>query len=152
MKRNLIYVLLSVFALSATMTISSCKKDDDPGATEINLNRLTAHNWNLVKVTVDGVDKTSLFSDLALQWSKANTFSAVNGGVMWPSTGTWSFTDDSGKTLFVSLNNIGDVEVTIETLNNTSLVISLFWDKTTLGEGRVRSIEGAHVFEFEAVD
>lgn len=149
--KSLIYIFLSAFALSATLTIMSCK-DDDPGATETNLNHLTAHNWNLIKVTVDGVDKTSLFTGLALQWNKNQTFGVTSGGVIWPSSGTWSFTDGSGKTLFVSLNSIDDAEVTIETLNNTSLIISLHWDETTLGHGRVRSIEGDYVFEFEAVD
>jgi hypothetical protein len=151
MKRNLIYILLSAFTLSATLTVTSCK-DDDPSATETNLNRLTAHNWNLTKVTVDGVDKTSLFSDLALQWNKTSTFAVVNGGVMWPSTGTWSFTDSSGKTLVVSLNNSHNAEVTIETLNDTQLIISLHWDETTIGQGRVKSVEGDHIFEFEAAD
>jgi hypothetical protein len=151
MKRNLICALLSIFILLTTLTITSCK-EDDPSAAETNLNRLTAHNWNLIKVTVDGVDKTSLFTGLALQWNKNQTFGVTSGGVIWPSSGTWSFTDGSGKTLFVSLNSIGDAEVTIETLNNTSLIISLHWDETTLGHGRVRSVEGDHVFEFEAAD
>lgn len=151
MKRNLICVLLSAFALSATLTVTSCK-DDDPSATETNLNRLTVHHWNLIKVTVDGVDKTSLFSGLTLQWNKDNTFVATNGGVMWPSTGTWSFTDDSAQTLFVSLSNNADAEVTIETLNDTNLIISLHWDETTLGQGRVKSVKGDHFFEFESAD
>jgi hypothetical protein len=151
MKRNLIYILLSAFALSATLTLTSCK-NDDPGATETNLNRLTAHQWNLTKVTVDGVDKTSLFTGLALQWNKDNSFTVVNGGVMWPSSGTWSFTDGTAQTLFVSLGNSADAEVTIETLNDTNLVISLHWDETTLGPGRVKSVEGDHIFEFEAAD
>jgi hypothetical protein len=151
MKRNFIYILLSAFALSATLTITSCK-DDDPSATETNLNRLTAHNWNLTRVTVDGVDKTSLFSGLALQWNKDNSFAVTNGGVMWPSTGTWSFTDGSAQTLFVSFHNSADAEVAIETLNDTQLIISLHWDETTLGQGRVKSVEGDHIFEFEAAD
>ena len=142
-------VLLSAFALSASLTVTSCK-DDEPGATEMMVNRLTAHNWKLVTVTVDGVDNTSLFAGLTLQWNKASSFSAVNGGAMWPSTGTWSFTDGSGKTMIVSLKNIGDVDVAIQTLDDTRLVISLFWDQTTLGSGRGGSVTGQHVFEFEA--
>lgn len=71
---------------------------------------------------------------------------------MWPSHGTWSFTDDSGKTLLVSLNNPDDVKVTIEKLNDSMLVISLHWNKTTLGSGRASSIAGDYIFEFEAAD
>lgn len=151
MKRNLICVLLSALILHTTVTVTSCK-GDDPSATEKNLNRLTAHHWQLTKLTVDGVDKTSLFIGLTLQWNRDNSFGVIDGGAMWPSAGSWSFTDGSAQTLFVSLNNTDDAEVTIETLNNTSLIISLFWDETTLGEGRVRSVEGDYIFEFEAAD
>jgi hypothetical protein len=151
MKRNLICVLLSAFILYSTLSLTSCK-DDDPSATETNLNRLTAHHWNLTKVTVNGVDKTSLFIGFTLQWNKNNSFAVTDGGVMWPSTGTWSFTDGSAQTLFVSLRNNTDAEVTIETLNDSNLLISLYWDETTLGQGRVRSVEGDYLFEFEAAD
>lgn len=42
--------------------------------------------------------------------------------------------------------------VTIESLTDTQLIISLHWDETTLGQGRVRSVEGDHTFEFEVAD
>jgi hypothetical protein len=151
MKRNLICVLLSAFILLTTLTVTSCK-DDDPSAAETNLKRLTAHHWQLTKVTVNGVDKTSLFIGFILQWNKDNSFTVIDGGAMWPSTGTWSFTDGSAQTLFVSLSNSADAEVTIETLDDTNLVISLHWDETTLGQGRVRSVEGEYLFEFKAAD
>lgn len=150
MKRNTIYVLLSSIFYSLLL-VTSCK-EDDPSATETNLKRLAAHNWKLTKVSVDGVDKTALFTGLALQWNKNQTFGATNGGVMWPSSGTWSFNDNSGKMLVVSLNKIGDADVKIETLNEAMLVISLRWDMTIFSEGRTRSVEGDHVFEFEAAD
>jgi hypothetical protein len=150
MKRNLTQILLSAIILYTTVTVTSCK-DDDPSATETNLKRLTAHHWQLTKVTVDGIDKTSLFIGFTLQWNKDNSFAVIDGGAMWPPTGTWSFTDGTAQTLFVSLSNSADAEVTIETLNDTNLIIS-HWDETTLGQGRVRSVEGDYLFEFEAAD
>jgi hypothetical protein len=151
MKRNLVCVLLSLFVLYTTACLTSCK-DDDPSAAETNLNRLASHHWQLTKVTVDGLDKTSLFIGFTLQWNKDNSFVVIDGGAMWPPTGTWSFTDGSAQTLFVSLSNSADAEVTIETLTDANLIISLHWDDTTLGQGRVKSVEGDYIFEFEAVD
>jgi hypothetical protein len=152
MKLKSVYILLSVFALSATLSLTSCKKDDDPSATEKKLNLLTANGWSLTRVTVDGVDKTSLFEGLTLNWNEDNTFTVQNGGVIWPGSGTWSFTDGTGQVLFVSLTSLEDAEVTIETLNETTLIISLHWDETTIGHGRTKSVEGDHIFEFEAAN
>jgi hypothetical protein len=150
MKLKSLYTLLSVLALSAAVSLSSCKKDDDPSATETNLSLLTAHSWDLTRVTVNGVDKTELFEGLTLHWAENNTFTTTHGGVMWPTTGTWSFTDGSGQGLFVSLIDLQDAEVSIETLTETTLVVSLHWDETTIGQGRTKSVEGDHVFEFTA--
>jgi hypothetical protein len=60
---------------------------------------------------------------------------------VWPS-GSWSFTD-ANATAF----NRGDgISVQLTTLTETSLVMSLAWNKNTLGSGRVESIKGQHVF------
>lgn len=152
MKLKSLYILLSVLALSVTASLTSCKKDDDPSATERNLDLLTSSNWQLSRVSVNGVDKTALFEGLTLRWAENNTFTTTHGGVMWPATGTWSFADGSAQQLFLSLNNLDDAEVTIETLTATSLIVSLHWNETTIGQGRTKSVEGDHIFEFEAVN
>lgn len=152
MKLKSFYTVLTALALVATVTLNSCKKDDDPSPTERNLDLLTAHGWDLTRVTVNGVDKTALFEGLTLQWNEDNTFTTSHGGVMWPVNGTWSFTDGTGQELFVSLSDLEDAQVTVETLTETSLVISLHWDETTIGQGRGKSVEGDHVFEFEAAN
>lgn len=151
MQRKIFYILLSVLALTATLTITSCK-DDDPVVTEENLNKLAAHRWSLTRATVNGVDKTALYSNLILQWNNNKTFSSTNGGVIWPSTGSFSFTDDAEKILLLSLNINGDTEVSIQTLTDTQLVISFHWNQTTTSNGRSKSIEGDHIFEFSAVN
>jgi hypothetical protein len=150
--KSALYTLLSIMALSATASLTSCKKDDDPSATEKNLDLLTAHSWNLTRVTVNGVDKTALFEGLTLTWNETNTFNTTHGGVIWPASGTWSFADGSGQALFVSITSLEDAEVTLETLNEETLVISLHWDETTIGQGRAKSVEGDHIFEFEAAN
>ncbi len=135
--------------MTAILTSTSCK-DDDPSATEQTIKRLAAHEWTLTKVTVDGVDRTSVYEGLVLVWDKNHTFSTTNGGVIWPSTGTFSFTDKAGKSLLVALTNNEETHVSIETLTNTRLIISFHRNESTLGQGRVRSIGGEHVFEFVA--
>lgn len=152
MKRKLLYVFLVASALSTILSISSCKNEDTPSATEVSKSQLTAHAWKIRRVTIDGVDHSSLFADLSLQWRGDNRFSTVNGGVLWPASGTWSFADETGKALRVTLNGVADVPVTIETLDDTRLVLSLFWNKTTLSGGRTASIAGDHTFEFEVAN
>jgi hypothetical protein len=150
MKKHILSTMLSVLALIATLTTTSCS-DDTASATETSLKKLTAHDWDLSRVTVNGVDKTLLYSAVALQWNKDKTFSVTNGGAIWPSTGTFSFTDGSGKMLLVLLNNGENTEVTIQTLTDTQLIISLHWSETTIGQGRSKSVAGDHIFEFTAV-
>ena len=149
MKTNILYILLSMVALTATLTATSCK-DDDPSATERTMKKLVAHEWTLTKATVDGTDRTSVYEGLVLRWNKKQTFSATNGGVIWPSTGTFSFTDKEGKSLLVSLTNNEETQVSIETLTNTELVISFHRNESTIGQGRLTSIKGEHIFEFAA--
>jgi hypothetical protein len=151
MKKNILYTLFSLIVLSSICTITSCS-GDDPSATEKNLSKLTAHGWTLSSVTVGGVDRTSSFAALSIEWNKNQTFATTNGGIIWPSVGTWSFTDGTGQTILVSLNNNTSVEATLETLSDTQLVVSLHWSETTLGHGRVKSVEGDHIFEFEALN
>jgi hypothetical protein len=116
------------------------------------MNKLAAHEWMLKKVTVNGTDRTSLYEGLVLSWTKNQTFSAASGGVIWPSTGTFSFTDNTGNSLIVSLANNEEAQVSIVTLTDTDLIISLQWNESTLGPGRAKSIEGEHIFEFVAVN
>jgi hypothetical protein len=151
MKKSILNIVFSVIALTAMLKITSCS-DDEVGASETTLNKLTAHNWDLSRVTVGGVDQTSLYPDLSIQWTKDKTLSTTNGGTIWPSTSNFSFTDNTAKTLLVQLKNGENTEVTIETLTDSELVISLHWNETTFGQGRSKSIEGDHIFEFTAAN
>ena len=69
-------------------------------------------------------------------------FTSVNGRGVWPATGTWSFTDDSGK----AFKRGDEALVDIVSISETNLTLSLDWAKTTVGPGRSLSVPGKHVF------
>jgi hypothetical protein len=133
-------LLLGVAALLATL--SSCK-GDDPSVTEAQkiTNLLTGSPWKIQSVTVDNVAHDELYPNLSVTFTSTG-FTATNGLLVWPTTGTWTFTD---KTATTFSRNDG-VEVTINEISDTRLVLSLTWTKTTLGGGRANSLSGKNVF------
>lgn len=129
--------------LASLVFFSSCKKDDGPTVQETNTNLLTSGTWKVGSVKVDNVDRTSLFTGMTLQFTAAG-YTTANGGPVWPATGTWSFTDDAA----MSIKRNDDLQVTITSISESSLVLTLTWSKTTLGKGRSSSVAGVHAFSF----
>lgn len=129
--------------------ISGCKKDDDgglitePTAAEVATQLLTHKSWSVQSVTIDGVDQSSSFAGLTLQFSNSS-FSSNGTSIVWPTTGTWDFNDETAK----SITRSDGVTFNIQTLTESSLVVDLVWNKTTLGPGKTSSIAGTHVFTF----
>ena len=137
----------TLILLLGCLQFTSCgSSNSDPAPTptktpaELATTKLTSSPWKVSSVSVDGVDKTSLFTNFNITFTASN-YTQTNGGPVWPS-GSWSFTD-ANATAF----NRGDgISVQLTTLTETSLVMSLAWNKNTLGSGRVESIKGQHVF------
>jgi len=144
MKKLFLLAIIAFLSL-AIVNLSGCKKDDDP-VIESEMERVgrlltTGGTWNLQSVTVDGVDQSGLFSGMTLSFT-SNSFTASNGGLVWPSSGAWSFTDNSGQVI-----TRGDaISVAINEISETVLRLTLTWDKTTLGPGKTNSVKGTHVF------
>jgi hypothetical protein len=137
--------LTGVVLFLLLLLVVACKKDKDPqpSAVELTVEKLTSSGWVLNKLTVDEVDQTSLFRDLTLSFT-ATSFTTTNGDPVWPTTGTWSFTDDTATEILRS----DGVTIIIEEVSSTKLELSLMWDETSFAEGRKKSIEGNHVFTF----
>jgi len=133
----------SIILVTAFTFLLGCKGSDDPTPKEITTQQLIAPTWKLTSVLVDGVDKTSLFTNMTLKFTTTN-YTATNGGVVWPASGTWTFTDDTAK----KIKRNDNLEVTITELTETSLKLSLTWATGTIGSGRVSSVAGNHVFNF----
>ncbi|MEK6781746.1 MAG: hypothetical protein AABY93_08565 [Bacteroidota bacterium] len=132
---------LSLAALVALLAISGCKKDA-PSSQEVIKSRMISTSWEIKAVSIDGVDKTSMYAGMTLQFTPT-TYTATKGGVIWPSSGTWSFNSDDGTTI---LRNDG-LELTVQ-VTDATLDTSLYWQERTLGGGRLNSLQGNHVFSF----
>lgn len=142
MKKYLILLLVVVSATS-TMFLTGCDSNEETAAEKQLKLLLTGKPWVIESVTVDNVDESDLFTDLELTFADG-TLSTSNGVPVWEESDTWEFTD-SQATAFTR----GDgVEVTIDQLTKTKLVLTLTWDQTTIGGGRTESIEGEHTFTF----
>jgi hypothetical protein len=136
---------LSLSALIVCLLLMACGGDNPPEPTSAEQVRalLTASEWRLQTVQVDGIDKTDIYAGLKLQFT-ANGFTAASGKAIWPASGTWSFTNDAAT----QLKRNDDVAVDIRSITSSELELELAWSDNTLGSGRVSSIAGKHVFVF----
>jgi hypothetical protein len=140
-KPTLLYTLTAALLIIVSLAHTACD-GNDPDPKDNMLKQLTG-SWQVSRVTVDGVDQSGLFDDFNLVIAPRQ-FSATNGEPVWPASGTWSFSDGQAKTF----TRDDGIMVTIESVSNTQLRLGLTWTKTTIGAGRIKSVSGAHVFEF----
>lgn len=140
-------IAFSTSLLLLLLCFAHCGKKSDPEPTETEAQKatklLTAGQWSVQSVSVDGQDRSSTYKDLKLTFS-ATSITATNGGAIWPASTTWKFKDDTGKTI-----ERGDgLSIAVAELSASKLVLALSWSKTTLGGGRALSISGQHNFTF----
>lgn len=136
--------LSNAVVLCLIFFLNSCKKEDPaPSAEEVNTKLLTSSGWKVQSVMIDGSDQTSLFSGLVLTFT-ASAYSATNGNLVWPASGTWRFANAEAIKVLRSDN----MEITLVEINESKLVLSLLWNKTTFAGGRSSSLKGTHTFTF----
>jgi hypothetical protein len=133
---------MSVVTIATMAFLSGCGKDEE-SATLINTKILSSHGWTLQSLMVDGLDKTSLYSGMTLSFT-TTAYSTTKGGPVWPATGTWSFPTTDATTIMRDVQ----IEVHVDEISNDALVVSLTWNKNTLGSGRTSSIAGRHTYRF----
>jgi len=119
---------------------SGCSTKEDPPPSTISL--LTSGVWTINKVTIDGIDQTSMFSSMTLVFT-TNTYTTTKGGLVWPANGTFQLNDNDEI-----IRNDAAV-ISIDELSETQLGLSLTWSKNALGSGRINSISGKHTFLFK---
>jgi hypothetical protein len=141
--KNITTTLFVVISVSSLVLFSGCKKDDPQPETDRVKGLLIANSWRIQTVSVDATDQTTLFTGLTLSFTNTN-YNTTNGGVVWPASGTWSFSDNTGKKI---LRSDGQ-EITVTEVTATNLKLSLTRAKGTLAPGRVSSVAGNHVFTF----
>lgn len=133
-------IVFVVILIAIILVVCGCSKDD-PESKTAKTERMLKASWKLNKLTVDGTDQTTLYSDLSITVT-AGTYTAQNGEPIWPAAGTWRLTDAT------TINRDNDFSIKIESITETTLTLSLEWQDTTIGQGRVASIAGEHLFEF----
>lgn len=136
-------VFFTTSFLTAILLLVGCGGDSSPSASEITTKQFTSSGWKIGSVQVDGTDQTALFANMTLSFTATN-YSTTKGGVVWPASGTWTFTDNTAK----KIKRNDNLEVTINEISNTSLTLSLGWAAGTFGSGRTSSVAGNHVFSF----
>lgn|SRR6478736_1421424 len=132
-----LFILISCFSV-----ITRCSDDKTPTGRESATRLLTNHAWEIQKVTIDDVDRTSVFNRLTLKFTDSH-YTTTNGHVVWPESGEWSFSDNNANTI---LRGDG-VTLFIDEITDHSLTLSLDWQENTFN-GRIHSIKGRHTFTF----
>ncbi len=136
---NLILVFSSMVLF---LHLTGCGgSSNGPTAKEISTQKLIANTWRISTVTVDAVDQTILFTGLTIKFTSTG-YTTTNGGVVWPASGTWSFTDEAGKIMKRNDNQ----EITITENTDTALKLTLTRAQGSIGPGRAESLAGVHVF------
>jgi len=136
-------IIFLPLAILAFFTFSRCSSNkSDPTAKEINTGILTSKGWTIQSVMIDNASSSS-FSGLTLSFT-TTTYITTNGKMVWPTNGTWVFTDPNAKTILRD----DQVKVSLDEITDNKLVLSLDWAKPTLGGGRTNSVVGRHVFTF----
>lgn len=141
--KPLLTALVSLTLLAVITQLTSCGGSDPaPSAQDQVKSKMVSGLWKIQTVTVDGVDKTSVYPGLTLQFT-ATAYTSANGKPVWPTSGTWEFTSTDGTTI----KRDDNIEVTVEA-TTTTLKLTLNWPTNTLGGGRVESVKGINVFTF----
>jgi hypothetical protein len=133
--------VLSLAAL-VVLSLSQGCNESTPSVKEVNTGLLQAHAWNLSSLSIDGVDKTSLYTGMILTFS-AGTDATVNGAPVWLANDTWTLSDDG-----ITITRGDGIEVSVTAISEDSLTLTLTWTKNTFAGGRISSIKGNHVFNF----
>jgi hypothetical protein len=141
--KQLMMMITVVSLISLLASISSCGPSGGGSETPDMAALLKSGTWKVKTAKVDGTDQISLFTGLSITFA-ASSFTASNGDPVWPASGTWTL-NATTKTI---TRGDGLVVTVGDGISETALTLTLDWDETTLGGGRVGSIAGQHVFTF----
>lgn len=123
--------------------LQACETNEPQSESARVMEILTSHPWTVQTVTVDGSDKTFMYADMTLSFTNT-TYNTSNGGIVWPAADTWTFADDTGK----SISRGDGLTIAIEEAVENRLILKLTWANTTLGPGRTSSLSSEHRFTF----
>jgi hypothetical protein len=140
---NNILKCFSVACLFAVLCMSACKDSAEATEQEVITTLLSDGKWAIQSVSVDGIDRSSLFSGLVLDFEEGS-YTSVNGKSLWPASGSWRFTADNTT----SITRNDGLVASIAEIGEEKLILKLTSTSTSYGPGRVSSIAGEHTFTF----
>jgi len=139
--KRLILLGASILFLLFISMLSACNNDPEIEETERVKSILINGTWNVQSVLVSGTDQTSVYDGLQINFTNTE-YTAQKGGSVWPASGSWQFKDETAKAIVRN----DDLVIAIDQVEQKKLILSLTWNKTTLGSGRTGSVSGAHTF------
>lgn len=142
MKAIRIIITIAIL-VSFEVKFAGCSKEETLTPNQQTEQLLSRQLWELTSVTIDNIS-SDLYSGLTISFN-STTYTSLNGGAIWPASGSWSFLGEKGDKI---LRDDG-LEITIETINASQLVINFIWTKTTSTGGRFYSLKGLHRMTFK---
>lgn len=106
---------------------------------------LKARTWSVYSVQMDGIDKTSMFSGMKINFED-QVYTAQNGGFIWGSDLrlSWAFQDTEATKFAIG----SGPTVYIQELTKSSMTLRLRWSLDDFGGGATSPESGLYVFEF----
>ena len=113
--------VFSIPILFGLCLIAACKSEDEGDTIpkteeELQLEKLSK-TWIPGFIQRDGVDVTGEFSGFTLTFTQNKTYTAVNGGEVFPASGTWEFATGNLNRMVRDDGVVMEVVVTATTLN-----------------------------------
>lgn len=107
--RKLHFAILMASALFILGPLTSCKKyEDGPYISLRSKTERVANTWKAERVTDNGEDKTSDYSDFRITLTKGGDYTITPGGTFSiSSSGTWSFINDKDDIQTISKPVLG---------------------------------------------
>ncbi|HZX75499.1 MAG TPA: hypothetical protein VFE57_13825 [Cyclobacteriaceae bacterium] len=123
------------------LILFSCGKNDPkPSEVERVTELLQGNAWTIKNVKVDDV-VLDMYANLKVTFTREGTYTSVNGGVIWPASGTWKFKDENATAMIRQ----DDLEIGIQSIDASSLTVTFTWKDDVYVEGRTSAVSGKHV-------
>lgn len=143
--------ILSLCLVFLLLPACKSKKDDPVPPVELTEQEkvvaiLTSATWTPPSssgVTLAGIDVTEeLFEGFSIRFTVNQIFTTGTTPV-WLRQDTWQFKAGTSDIIIRGQDN---KEVTIESISETELLLSLDWDETTFDGGKTKSLPGRYTF------
>ena len=148
------FLAITLLLCLVLLTYSGCNPPEppepEPTAAEVTTALLKGSAWVMSVVKVDDV-VLDLYKNLNISFTADDDgtngkYTSVNGGAIWPATGTWAYKNAEAK---VMIRDDG-LEIGIDAITEKTMTISFTRTGDTVFEGgRSEAVSGKHVMTME---